>query len=308
MTEHRDPATVPTSHPGTVPPASRTVPVPAGVGATALFIAALRAEESARPDSLFGRDPLAELVAAGIDGDALRLWRDDDGAPSPLGRALAGYVAMRTRYFDDYLAGAVGAGVRQVVVLGAGVDGRAYRLALPGATLFEIDTADVTGYRCDLVAAGGLTPTTPARPVVADLADDGWPEALLGAGFDPAAPTAWLAEGLLLYLPGEACAALLDTVGRLSAAGSELATEYPQGDLAAVIAGIDSGPAVTSLIRGFLAAGPQLPPEQWLGRAGWSVDATGIAAWATGLDRTPPSWSLVPDFTWWLTRAATGRR
>ena len=275
---------------------------PTGVGVTALFIAALRAAESVRPDSVFGDDPLAEAVAGEVDTATARLWVDENG-PTPLARGLHDYVGLRTRYFDDYLTGATGAGVRQVVVLGAGLDGRAHRLELAGTTFFEVDAADVLDYKQRVVAAHGLSTRMPVRPVAADLRDDDWSTALAAAGFDHGAPTAWLAEGLLFYLSPRSCENLIGTVTDLSAPGSELAVEYPVGDMVAVLDDIDSGSATRAMIRAFLDAGPQRPPAAWFDDIGWQVNAVSVADWATTLGRTPPEWSTSPDFTWWFVRA-----
>src|SRR6478735_9357519 len=115
------------------------------------------------------------------------------------------YQAVRTHYFDGYFDAAVRAGIRQVVILAAGLDSRAYRLDWPaGTTVFEIDQPKVLGYKTSTLDAHA---------------------ALLAAGFDPAQPTAWLAEGLLPYLPGDAQDRLFDLVTAHSAAGSRIAVE-----------------------------------------------------------------------------------
>jgi methyltransferase (TIGR00027 family) len=135
------------------------------------------------------------------------------------------YQAVRTHYFDGYFKAAVRTGIRQVVILAAGLDSRAYRLDWPaGTTVFEIDQPKVLGYKTSTLEAHGAVARARRVPVAVDLRDD-WPAALIAAGFDPSQPTAWLAEGLLPYLPGDAQDRLFDLVTAHSAAGSEIAVE-----------------------------------------------------------------------------------
>ncbi|ALL77786.1 O-Methyltransferase involved in polyketide biosynthesis [Pseudonocardia sp. Ae168_Ps1] len=278
-----------------------------GVGNTAVFIAALRAAGLGHPDRLIESDPIAEAVTAAVgDAPVSRLWRAADGSPSVLADALRDYVAMRTRYFDERVHSAVDEGVRQIVVLGAGLDGRAHRMRLPDATIFEIDAPEVLRAKRLLAESRNLTPTTYAVPVPTDLRDGDWPDALQAAGYDRDLPALWLAEGLLFYLAPEDCAALLAAVGALSAPGSAFATEYPQGDLAGALDDIDGGAATRDMIAAFVQAGPQLPPQQWFAGAGWSATARDVADWARALGRTPPDWSTWDTFTWWFATADPG--
>ena len=201
------------------------------VGATATMVAAARALAS-REDSPLIDDPFAEPLvrAVGIDfftkfvaGD-IDLAAVDDGGSA---RMLTDVIAVRTRFFDDFFMGATEAGVRQAVILAAGLDSRAYRLPWPaGTVVFEIDQPKVVEFKSETLAALGASPTADRRPVSVDLRDD-WPGALRAAGFDDTAPTAWSAEGLLVYLPPDAQDRLLDNITALSAPSSRLATEYP---------------------------------------------------------------------------------
>lgn len=200
------------------------------VGATALGVAAARAAETARPDSLI-RDEYAYLLtasaspawaqmASGDDG-----WLGDDDNARRLHEMARNYQAVRTHYFDGYFNAAVRTGIRQIVILAAGLDSRAYRLDWPaGTTVFEIDQPKVLGYKTSTLDAHGAVAKARRVPVAVDLRDD-WPAALIAAGFDPAQPTAWLAEGLLPYLPGDAQDRLFDLVTAHSAAGSRIAVE-----------------------------------------------------------------------------------
>jgi methyltransferase (TIGR00027 family) len=111
------------------------------------------------------------------------------------------------------------------VILASGLDSRAYRLPWPaGTVVYEVDRPEVLEFKTRTLAGLGAEPTADRRVVAADLRED-WPAALRAAGFDPARPTAWSAEGLLGYLPPEAQDRLLDTVTELSAPGSRVATE-----------------------------------------------------------------------------------
>jgi methyltransferase (TIGR00027 family) len=138
-------------------------------------------------------------------------------------------MGIRTKYFDEYLLAAVQAGVRQVVILASGLDSRAYRLPWPdGTTVYEIDQPAVIEFKTRTLANLGAEPTSDRRTVPIDLRAD-WPSALQAAGLDTGAPTAWLVEGLLIYLPSEAQDRLFDNITALSVPGSAIATEYVPG-------------------------------------------------------------------------------
>jgi methyltransferase (TIGR00027 family) len=138
---------------------------------------------------------------------------------------MRSYQAVRTHFFDAHFAGAVNAGIRQVVILASGLDSRAYRLDWPaGTTVYEIDQPKVLAYKSATLAAHGATPSADRREVPIDLRQD-WPAALVAEGFDPTAPTAWLAEGLLMYLPADAQDRLFAQITELSAPGSRIAVE-----------------------------------------------------------------------------------
>src|SRR5699024_6702262 len=118
---------------------------------------------------------------------------------------------------------------RQVVILAAGLDARAYLLPWAASTtVFEVDQPEVIEFKTRTLADLRAEPTAERRTVAIDLRED-WPAALRAAGFDPAAPTSWLAEGLLIYLPPDAQDRLFDNITALSAPGSTIATEYVPG-------------------------------------------------------------------------------
>ncbi|XKK62244.1 class I SAM-dependent methyltransferase [Streptomyces sp. ARC32] len=202
--------------------------VEGGVGLTALLVAAARAIETHRPDSL-AQDVYAEHFVRGAQASAhwpVRLEQAPGGDTSPLWGRFARYFGLRTRVLDDFLLRAVrAAGIRQAVLLGAGLDARAFRLDWPSdCVIFEIDRDGVLAFKHQVLDALSADPGAARVPIGIDLRAD-WAGALTAAGFDPAIPTVWLVEGLLFYLPHAAETALIDTVDRLSAPGSALAYE-----------------------------------------------------------------------------------
>ncbi|WP_194911642.1 class I SAM-dependent methyltransferase [Catenulispora rubra] len=201
--------------------------VDGGIGVTALLVAAARAIETHRHDSL-AQDPYAEhfvRAASASAGWPVRIQQVPDGDANPLWGRFARYFGLRTRVLDDFLLQAVRNGARQVVLLGAGLDARAYRLDWPdGCVIFEIDREGVLAFKHQVLDGLAATPKAARVPIPIDLRGD-WVRALTDGGFDTAAPSAWLAEGLLFYLPAAAETQLIDAVDRLSAAGSALAFE-----------------------------------------------------------------------------------
>jgi len=233
------------------------------VSRTAVGVAALRAYESGRPDRLF-EDPYAAAFYEA--GRAVLPEANGDGSRDGLGALFASQVAIRTRFYDDYL---LGAGCAQVVLLAAGLDARAFRLAWPpGTRVFELDLPEVLAFKDQVLTGQGAEPSCERVVVPADLRED-WASRLRGAGFDPGVPTAWLAEGLLVYLSYEDADALLTTVGELSAPGSRVSFEHrptdtPDGLLARARA-TPAGEHVTRLWLGGL--GGRAP--EWLREHGW---------------------------------------
>ena len=194
-----------------------------GVGATATAVAASRA--IANRAALID-DPWAEplVTAVGIEHFTALLAGTAPGDGSDVERMAHG-MAVRTRYFDDFLIEATATGIRQAVILASGLDSRAYRLAWPNETVvFEIDQQSVIDFKVATLAGLGAEPTAAVRNVGIDLRDD-WPAALRANGFDTGKPTAWIAEGLLIYLPPDAQDRLFDHITALSVEGSRLATE-----------------------------------------------------------------------------------
>lgn len=199
------------------------------VGATATMVALSRALASQKPDALLDdpfADPLVRAVGVPqfvrlLDGE---VSLDDD--PVLNRKTRTQQIAVRTRFFDDFFTGAADAGVRQAVILASGLDTRAYRLAWPaGTVVYEIDQPQVIDFKSNTLADFGATPAAERRAIGIDLRDD-WPAALRKGGFDAGQPTAWIAEGLLPYLPPQAQDRLFDNITALSTPGSRLATGH----------------------------------------------------------------------------------
>ncbi|HEY2792638.1 MAG TPA: SAM-dependent methyltransferase [Micromonosporaceae bacterium] len=251
---------------------------------SAYWIAASRARESARDDRLFD-DPYAPILA-GARGVA---------AMAASERAAGGentFLPVRTRYFDDALTAALEGGIRQVVLLGAGLDTRAFRLRLPdGVTWFEVDRPEIFAAKEPVLH--GEVARCARLTVPADLSGD-WPAALRAAGFEPGQPIAWLAEGLLFYLEPAQVDDLLRTTATLTSAGGVF--------LADVMSEMVRTAPAMAAYRAYTEANRLAPPygnddpAALLRANGW---ATGHLTWAGAPDanygrfvrqagRTPP--------------------
>jgi len=196
------------------------------VGATATMVAAQRALAS---DHAFIDDPFAAPLvrATGYDvytrlvNGEIPVTEEHEFDPERMARGMA----CRTRFYDQFFLDATRSGIGQAVILASGLDARAYRLPWPaGTVVYEVDMPEVIEFKTSTLSDLGAEPSAERRTVAVDLRDD-WASALQAAGFDPQAPAAWTAEGLLVYLPDEAQVALFDNITRLSAPGSRLAFE-----------------------------------------------------------------------------------
>jgi len=260
------------------------------VGSTALFVAAARALEAQKPDPL-AIDPYAEVFCRAVGGPWTSVL-DGGMADHPLRAAEFGthfvtYQGARTRYFDRYFQSAAEAGVRQIVLLAAGLDSRAYRLDWPaGTTVFELDQPKVLDFKRQTLH--GETLRVERREVAVDLRAD-WKSALRTNGFRDDQPSAWVAEGLLIYLPATAQEQLFNGIDALSCPGSRLALEEGRPmDMAAFTAKVEEVKAVEDMRGQFwqMVYNEQCAPAaQWFSQRGWTVEATALTDYLTSVDR-----------------------
>jgi methyltransferase (TIGR00027 family) len=208
-----------------------------GVGSTATMVAAARAVASGWPDS-FADDHFAAALVRSVGIDVFTRLASGELSFADIGgdggSAWMPYLfGIRTNHFDRFWTSVVADGFRQVVNLASGLDSRGYRLPCPAGTIaYEIDRPEVIEFKQAVLADLGAEAKVEIQAVGVDLRDD-WPAALRAAGFDPATPTAWIAEGLMIgFLPGDAQDRLLDDVTRLSATGSRLAADHVPGSYA----------------------------------------------------------------------------
>ncbi|SFR10324.1 Leucine carboxyl methyltransferase [Lentzea waywayandensis] len=264
---------------------------PVGVARTAVLIAAARANEQGHLRRLFD-DPLAAglVEAAGSASDL-------NGV-----RNLAGdHFVLRTRYFDDEL---LGTAQPQVVIMAAGLDTRAFRLQWPpGTTVFELDLPELIEFKEDALREQLAQPACDRVVVPCDLRDD-WATALIRAGFDPKRPTAWLLEGLFMFLPPDAGEQILYWVSAMSARGSTLALEH-------VNRAFRELPQMKAVHQRFDALDARWQsdvedPVEWLGGYGWDATVTHQVDLAARHDRAVPAITdprKVGDARIWLASA-----
>jgi methyltransferase (TIGR00027 family) len=256
----------------------------ADVSWTALGVAMARADEERRPHPLF-HDPLAAaVVEAGLAHAPFFGEQDGSGLWQLMQSMLGDYVSVRTKYFDDFL---LAAKCRQVVVVAAGFDARAYRLDWPAGTrLFELDMPQVLRFKQEIADGAGVRSRCERIAVPIDLRDD-WPAALRGADFDPGVPTAWLAEGLVPYLSNADNDRLIAGITELSAPQSQLSVEYLDaypGQLPAMD-GLD--PQVNEWFQELWKGGVGMDAASWLGRYGWDAQVDDPVTLAEVYRRTP---------------------
>lgn len=267
------------------------------VGSTALFVATARALEAQKPDPL-AVDPYAEVFCRAVGGS----WADVLDGKDPdhqlktadFGENFVNFQGARTKYFDEYFRRAADAGVRQVVVLAAGLDSRAYRLDWPGATtIFELDQPQVLDFKREVLTDAGAQPRAERREIAIDLRED-WPQALRDSGFDPAKPSAWIAEGLLIYLPAAAQEQLFTGIDGLAGHGSHVAVEdgapmKPEDFEAAVAeerAATEQGDG--RVFFQLVYNEQHAPATEWFGQHGWTAVGTPLADYLREVGRPVP--------------------
>ncbi len=281
------------------------------VGATALGVAAARAAETESEGALI-RDPFAR-VFLNAAGEGMWNWFAAPNLPAQIAEAepdlkprmqrMVDYMASRTAFFDNFFLDATRAGVRQVVILAAGLDSRAWRLPWPdGVTVYELDQPRVLEWKLATLRDNGAEPACNLVSVPVDLRHD-WPAALQEAGFDSSAPSVWSAEGLLPFLPAAAQELLFERVEALGAVGSRIAVEAPGPDFLDEAARAKQRETMQR-VRDLMA---ELEPERdipdvqdlwyfeeredvggWLRRHGWEVTVTQAEELMASYDRRPP--------------------
>jgi methyltransferase (TIGR00027 family) len=243
------------------------------VGLTSRWVAAARARESERADRLFD-DPLAAALA-GPEGFA---WLDRmepvtlPGVPGPaLGPAL--YVAVRTRFFDDFLLDASWSiGIQQVVLVAAGMDARAFRLNWsPGTRLYELDRPKVLSAKDAVEDHPGIQPSCERHTVGVDF-EQPWAQALRDAGYEAQEPSVWLIEGLLFYLSPTTVHSLLEDISSLACEGSHLGMDLVNREL--LTSAVMWSLLGTFAWRGVVGRFGTDDPETLLADHGWEARVT----------------------------------
>lgn len=135
-------------------------------------------------------------------------------------------MTIRARYFDDFLKECVPP-VSQVVLMAAGLDTRAYRLAWPAHSfVFEVDQPEVLAYKERILR--DVPPGCNRSAVTADLTGE-WADRLVAGGFDPSRASVWLLEGFLFYLTPANISRIVDAVTGLAAVGSRMGFDIING-------------------------------------------------------------------------------
>ncbi|WP_329501429.1 class I SAM-dependent methyltransferase [Kitasatospora herbaricolor] len=254
--------------------------------ATAVGVARVRALETAREDALF-RDPLAQAFASAGGRWPSSAPRPEDEAAQRRWLAVSFSIVIRTKFLDDLLQQASASGIRQVVLLGAGMDSRAFRMDWPeGTRLFEVDTGAPLDFKASVLRQERAVARCARTTVAVDLRED-WPGALAAAGHDPAVPTVWIAEGLLIYLPEDAVELLLARIGAQSAAGSRMGLTLGSRGVVERF-GADAAPGSAASM--WVSEMPD-DPVGWLAGHGWEAAGRTLRECAAAYGRpisTPP--------------------
>jgi methyltransferase (TIGR00027 family) len=220
--------------------ASSMVAGQAKPSATALEVAAYRAIGARHPDvAVRNGDHLAErligpaeraiLAAGGAEAVVKALDMNTDAAWAGLGNrsVFARGVHIRTRHIDDVLSDSLAAGVEQIVLLGAGLDSRAYRFdALRRMRVFELDLPQTQEYKKGRIREifGALPGHVTYVPI--DFTSQDLGDVLDGAGYDAKKKALFIWEGVSMYIPETAVDATLRAVTRKGVSGSRIVFDY----------------------------------------------------------------------------------
>jgi methyltransferase (TIGR00027 family) len=262
------------------------------VGYTALLVAGWRALHAVGPQPLV-RDEYAQLFIAAAQDPYLATVLANPGTTEDE-TAFPRLYGVQTRFFDDFFTAAGQAGIRQAVIVAAGLDSRAYRLDWQsGTTVFEVDLPKVLEFKANVLGERGAAPKARRQEVAADLRTD-WPAPLKAAGFDPREPSAWSVEGVLPYLTDDAQSALFTRISELSAPSSRVAigalgSRLDHEQLEALET---SHPGVNmsgDVDFSALTYEPKGDPAEWLAAHGWSVEPVrNTLELQAGYGMTPP--------------------
>ena len=171
-------------------------------------------------------DPLAVRILGKEHYEEVK--RTPDSVKRPFSAALRAFMVVRARLAEDTLAAAVRElGVRQYLVLGAGLDTFACRNPYADVRVFEVDHPATQAWKVKMLAGAGIVPLESARFVAVDFEKDSLRGRLKAAGFDERVPTvtAWL--GVVPYLTTEGFRATMRLLARFTA-GSEVVFDYSQ--------------------------------------------------------------------------------
>lgn len=283
------------------------------VGATALGVAAARAAETESSHPLI-HDPFARSFLEAAGEGMWNLYLDaslhDQLEPDLKAQvcAMTDFMAVRTAFFDEFFMAAANDGVKQVVILAAGLDARAWRLPWPdGTTVYELDQPKVLDFKSATLRKQGAAPAARLVNVAVDLRQD-WPKALQDAGFDAAQSSAWSAEGLLRYLPAQAQDLLFERINELSPAGSWLAANTPSREaidpdrltrqreqmqrLRATAARLTN--SAMPDVEGLWYPEERTDVPDWLREHGWAVSSATMAEMLARYDRVVPDEDIAP--------------
>jgi methyltransferase (TIGR00027 family) len=183
---------------------------------TARSVAARRLEYD-RVAAPYGDPAADEALTGDVAGDLV-----------PAHNRMHEYIRARTAFFDRVVVSAIDRGVAQVVIGGAGYDGRAFRYAKPGVRWFEVDHPATQADKRERIARLGLA-TPQVRFIPADFTADPVAGPLLAAGLDPARPALFLFEGVAVYLERRENERVLGEFREVTQAGSLLAISVSVG-------------------------------------------------------------------------------
>lgn len=203
---------------------------------TAEMVAAVRATYHYGPEAKLFDDPFAARMLGMADRlkcslPIVRTLLMRNGMFKRLKSSLS--VLSRARYCEDRLAKAVEKGVRQYVLLGAGLDTFALRAdeRFAGLKVFELDTADSQQIKKSRVAACGREPLVEHMFVPVDFTSDSVADKLLSAGFEPNRPSFFSWQGVLIYLDRDTIRQSLKGLSAITSAGSLIIADYMDGRL-----------------------------------------------------------------------------